>query len=145
MLEIVINNYYEEDISSFVQYVVYELRSYILSNIDSIQVKRADEYINSDYSPYKELSDKGIKLSVRNVIIGAVKLLTYESSGTSEYRIFINPNETIGNTGITYASVIALITNGNLSFSPYKLFSDAMEKFDKDIPNMFEKYIGESI
>ena len=147
MLEILINNYCDEDVSSFVLYVIYELQSYILDNMDPAQLQRIDDYLNSEESPYTHLLQqrKNIKLSAKNIIIGATRNLTYDSTGIKQYRIFVKPNVYIADTGISYASAIALLTNGNISLTPYTLFSDAMNKFDKDIPDLFEHYIGESI
>lgn len=143
MLELTINNFYDNDISEFVEFVMEELKKEILQRLSRRELIRVTEFLNSEYSPYYYLKNlrKPVTLYADEIFEGALDNLIFININNQRYKIFIDPNAFIPNTDIKYEAVMALITNGSLLFNPYTVFSDCIKDIDEDVPFLFEEYI----
>lgn len=148
MLELTINNFSGNDVSSFIELVKQEIKDRVSGSLSQKQLSRATEYLNSELSPYYTYLHRFKNtrtLYADEIFQGALNNLEYSNINNKVYKIFINPSKYIPNTSISYESVVALITNGNLVFNPYRIFSEKLEQIDREIPQLFEDYVEERL
>lgn len=148
MLELTINNFSGNDVSSFIELVKQEIKDRVSGSLSQKQLSRVTEYLNSELSPYYTYLHRFKNtptLYADEIFQGALNNLEYSNTNNKVYKIFINPSKYIPNTSISYESVVALITNGNLVFNPYRIFSEKLEQIDREIPQLFEDYVEERL
>lgn len=140
-----INDLSVYEFKKFINYLINELKLYILSNIDDRKLSRWDIYLNKNNVYPKFVKQDKRTISAKNIIYSAVNNIEvkYFNEG-SKCIIEINQSEKLPNFDITILNAAKLIDSGNMSIQGYPIISNSFKYFNDNLMIYWNKYQEEA-
>ena len=139
-MNLIIKNNLNVNIRDFCNWLIGYMLSYLQENIDKRQLIRFDEYINNN-DIINFIYQKRY-ISCYDILISSINALNITANGDT-WIIEIDRDASIPNTYAKFFDIIALINYGNLSISPYPIYTKMMDEFAENLSDYYEKFIRE--
>ena len=132
-----------KDLIGFITQELYaEIRNTFTSILDESRLEAFDEYLNSgNVIEFSIPVNKKVKISTKNILIGAINNLIYTKQNNNNYIIEINPNEYIPNMRAKFIDIARLVNYGTLSIRAYNIFDKTFELVAKRLPQVYKNYL----
>lgn len=129
------------------------IKNCVIPHVRIACYKRLDKRLCDKWSQYFKTVDLGwnksidhkkvITPSAYDIILAGIHNITYSKQGV-DYRIYINNNEIIPKGSAKLYDICHLINYGNLSVSPYPIFSDSFKEVDLRINELYDSFEEDS-
>ena len=131
------------DLSGFIKQALYvEIRNIFTSLLDDRYLEAFDEYLNSgNIIEFNIPVNKSVKISTKNILIGAINNLIFTKQQNNKYIIEINPNEYIPNMRAKFIDIAKLVNYGTMSVPAYNIFDKTFELVAKKLPQVYKDYL----
>ena len=129
---------YDSDLSKFCEWLINKIQLYFISEIDDKKCAKFNEFINQNM----RWKFQPRLISTKDILKGCIYNLRYYQTG-NKFIIDINPNIYIPDSYNKYISIARLINYGNLSVSPYPIFTETFKYFDDNAHIYFQEYLEE--
>lgn len=123
-----------------ITYLIPELRCECYSRLDKRLCDKWTNYFKSADLGWDRFGDKVVVPSAYDVIVAGIQNITYSKQGV-DYLVFINNNEITPRGCAKLNDICHLINYGNLSVSPYPIFSSAFKAIDKRVNELYNLFL----
>ena len=129
--------------SFIVDCIIPEIKAECFRRLDSNRCNKWTEYFKRTDLGWRQAGKKLIIPSAYDVIISGINNITYSKQGV-DYRVFINNNEIVPKGCAKLNDICHLVNYGNLSVSPYPIFSDAFKAVDLKVNDLYNSYMEDN-
>lgn len=140
-MNLIIINPQALDLKEFItNCLIPEIQFECFSRLDMRLCNNWTKYFNQVDLGWNKAKDKTIVPSGYDVIMAGINNITYSKQG-DDYRIFINNNEIVPKGCAKLNDICHLINYGNLSVSPYPIFSESFRTVDLKVNDLYDSFM----